>query len=78
MINEIWNLLAKLKNIKEEELIIDETDEYIMKAFYMKLKGIIKYKVWRKVVIQYSIDTNKGIFESCDDLLDIIYDKYKK
>ena len=78
MINELFNLLSKLRGIKEEELIIDEQDEYILKAFYMKLKGIIRYKLWKQIVIQYSIETGKDIYDSCDDLLDKIYDRYKK
>lgn len=78
MINEIWNLLSKLKGIKEEKLIIDESDSFIMKAFHKKLKGIIPYKLWKKIVIDYSISTNQGIYDACDDLLDKVYDKYKK
>lgn len=78
MINEIWNLLLKMKDIKKEELIIDDYDKYIMKAFYKKLKGIIKYRLWKKIVIQYSIETGEDIFNSSNILVDEIYNKYKK
>ena len=78
MINELFNLLSKLRGIKKEKLIIDEEDEYVLKAFHKKLKGIISYKLWKKIVIDYSIETKQGIYDACDDLVDSIYEKYKK
>lgn len=78
MVTELFELLAKLKNVKKYELIITKDEEFIMKAFHKKLKGVIPYKLWRKIVIQYSIDTLEEIYDSCDTLVDQIYEKYKK
>lgn len=78
MITELFTLLLKLKDVKKQKLIITEDEEFIMKGFHRKLKGIISYKLWRKIVMQYSIDTLEDIYESCDILVDQIYIKYKK
>lgn len=78
MITEVFNLITKLKLIKKEKLIVDEDDLEIMKLFHRKLKGIISFRLWKKIVIQYSIETCNDIYDSCDNLVDVIYEKYKK
>lgn len=77
-IDEIFKLLYKLKDIKKEKLIIDKDDEFYMKQYYKNLKGIISYRLWRKIVIDYSIETLTDIFDSSDILVDEILKKYKK
>jgi hypothetical protein len=78
MINEVFKLISSLKNLSREELIVTEDDEFIMKAFHRKIRKIIKYKLWRKIVINFSIDTMNDIYDSCDILVDEIYKKYNK
>ena len=77
MIKEVFNLISQLKFIKKEKLIVDKDDIEIMRLFHRKLKGIISFRLWKKIVIQYSIETCHDIYDSCDDLVDVIYDKYK-
>jgi len=77
MITEIFNLISKLKLVKKEKYNIDDYDMDIMKSFHRKLKGLISFRTWKNIVIKYSIDTGKDIYDSCDDLVDVIYDKYK-
>jgi len=78
MINSIFNLLSKMKGIKKEKYIITDYDIDIMKSFHVKLKGIISFKLWKEIVIEYAIGTNSDIYDSCDVLVDKIYDEYKK
>lgn len=78
IIDRIFKTISLIKNIKPIKYNIDIDDHYIMRAFYVKLKGVIKYKVWKKIVIDYSIETQKDIYDSCDDLVDVIYKKYSK
>lgn len=78
MITELFTLLLKLKDVRKQELIITDDDEFIIKSFYRKLNKIISYKLWRKIVIKYSIDTLEDIYSSCDILVDEIYLKYNK
>ena len=78
MITEVFKLVSRLKDIKEEELIIDDDDIYIIHAFHRKLKGIISFNLWKNIVKEYSITNCVDIYESCDILVDEIYNKYKK
>lgn len=78
MVNEVFYLISLLKDINKVDLIITEDEEYIMKAFHKKLKGIIPYTLWRKIVMNFSIETLNDIYNSCDILVDEIYKKYKK
>lgn len=78
MITEVFEMISQLKNIEKQELIITDDDEFIMKAFHRKIKKYVSYYVWRKVVIQFSIDTLNDIYNSSDILVDEIYKKYNK
>lgn len=78
MITETFNLISKLKDVEKCELLITKDDEEIMRSFYPKIKHIISYRLWRKLVIQCSIDTLYDIYDACDILLDPIYKKYTK
>ena len=78
MITDTFKLISLIKNIQKQELIVDADDEYIMKSFYRKINKIISYKLWRKIVIQFSIETMYDIYDSSDILVDVIYKKYNK
>lgn len=78
VINSVFTLISKLKYVKKQKLVVDEDDIYIMKESYKQLKGIISFRLWKKIVIEYSISTCQDIYESCDVLVDSIIEKYKK
>jgi hypothetical protein len=75
-IMEVFNIISNLKNFDFTADIAE--DIYYIKAYYPKLKGIIKYKKWEEIVIDYSIETGEDIFDSCEILQPIIYEKYSK
>jgi len=75
---EVFKLIYDLRNIEDQELIIDEDDEYFLRASYRKVEKIISYKLWKKIVIDFSIDTLQDIYTSCDILMDEVYKKYGK
>lgn len=78
MIDEVFRLISRLRDIEKCKLIVDKGDEFCMKEYYKNIKGIISYKLWRKIVIDYSIDTQEDILDTCDILVDEILKKYKR
>lgn len=78
MIDEVFNLISKLKDVEKQKLIITKDEEDIMRLFYPKIKHIISYKKWRKYVVDLHIENLYDIYDACDILLDPIYKKYTK
>ena len=72
MITETFNLISQLKYIKKEKLIIDITDELLMKKYYLKYriyKNKMNYMKWRTEVIYNSITFCEDIEASCKTML---------
>ena len=69
---EVFDLILQLKYIKKENLNIDKKDIKIIKLFYSDVKDFISYKLWRKIVIDYHIETMSDIIDSCYDLIEPI------
>ena len=75
---QVFNLISKLKGIKKAKLIVDDEDNFYIKTSYKRVKQHLSYKKWRKIVINYSIDSLDDIFTSCNILIDVIVKKYEK
>ena len=72
-----FSIISNLKYVRKEELITTPDEEYIMKAFHIKIKKKVSYYIWRKVVMDFSLTTGNDIYDSCDLLIDEVYKKYK-
>lgn len=79
LISNTFQTISILKNINKETLILDDDDNYYIKEGYNIIKKYkrIKFKLWKKIVINYSIETMNDIYTSVDILTDEIIKKYK-
>lgn len=75
---EVFKLIQILKGVKNAELILNEDDEYFIKYSYPRLKKILSFKLYKKLVIEYSINVVCDIYDAADIVSDAIYKKYKK
>jgi hypothetical protein len=62
----VFNLISSLKFIKKEKLIITDLDEFVMYDTYKEymINRWFKYKLFRKVVIDFSINDMRPIDEA--------------
>lgn len=77
-IDEIFKLLYKLKDIKKEELIIDKDDEFLIKNYHKlyDMKKICSKKLYRKLVINFSINCQLPIYKGIGIITTEIKNKY--
>jgi len=68
MITDIFKLISKLKDFNKQELYISNDDENIMKIYFKlyKVKKLVPYYVWRKAVINTSLDECISLHASCE------------
>jgi hypothetical protein len=74
---QVFNMISNLKGLQKVDLIVDEDDEYFMKASYKRVKQHLNYRLWKKIIKNYSIDSLSNIYDSCNILLDVVIKKYE-
>lgn len=77
---EVFNLIYNLKDVKEEKLILNDDDEFTLRFFYddCNMKKICKFKLWKKIVIDFSVDSLMDVPRACLILSEKIIEKYGK
>lgn len=65
---ECFRLISKLKNIKKEKYILSDEEIDIMKKYYKSYDLNIGFNLYKKVVIDLSINSLSSIHKSCEYL----------
>lgn len=73
----VFNIILTLKGTKKEPYIIDSEDMFIIYNYWY-VYGLNKYltaKKFRKIIVEYAVESGLTIHKSCEDLCQkIIFD----